>query len=245
MQGARLGPEYAPDAIESELGAAGAVFSRHDRDELNAEAARLLDSGKVLGWFDGRMEFGPRALGARSILADPRDPAMQATLNLKIKFREGFRPFAPSVLAERVGEYFEFDGESPYMLLVMPVRANRRVAYEGEAAGRWGIDVLNLPRSDLPAITHLDYSARLQTVGRDRAPGLHALILAFEARTGCAVVVNTSFNVRGEPIVCTPTDAYSCFMRTHLDYLVMPPFLLAKQDQPDQGARWDRPLQRD
>ena len=245
MRGARLGPEYDAGAIATELDAAGAVYRRMERNALNTEVAALLDAGKVVGWFDGRMEFGPRALGARSILADPRDATMQATLNRKIKFREGFRPFAPSVLAERVHEYFEFEGESPYMLLVMPVRADRRLAYADGAEGRWGIDVLNLPRSDLPAITHLDYSARIQTVTAGDAPGFHALLTAFAERTGCAVLVNTSFNVRGEPIVCSPTDAYSCFMRTHIDYLAMPPFLLAKTDQPDQGDRWHRPVERD
>src|SRR5262249_54748808 len=197
---------------------------------------------KVVGWFDGRMEFGPRALGARSILGDPRSPRMQAQMNLKIKFREGFRPFAPSVLRERVADYFELDGDSPYMLLVAPVRRERQIPMTAEQRRLWGIDQLNVPRSDLPAITHIDYSARIQTVDAETNPHYHELLHAFAELTGCGVVVNTSFNVRGEPIVCTPADAYRCFMRTEIDALVLYPFLLEKRGQPEwrEAADWQR-----
>jgi carbamoyltransferase len=202
-----------------------------ERDDLLREAASLLADEKVVGWFDGRMEFGPRALGARSILGDPRSPRMQAQLNIKIKFREGFRPFAPSVLRERVSEWFEIDRESPYMLLVAPVKNERQIPMTDDQRRLWGIDKLNVPRSDIPAVTHVDYSARIQTVDRETNPNYYDLIHEFERQTGCPVVVNTSFNVRGEPIVCTPADAYVCFMRTHIDYLVMGPFLLGKEVQ--------------
>jgi carbamoyltransferase len=211
---------------------------------LIRHVADALAGGAVVGWFDGRMEFGPRALGARSILADARDPRMQATLNLKIKFREGFRPFAPSVLAERAGEYFEMDADSPYMLMVSPVRAERRLTRPAEPpeGARWGIDELNTPRSDIPAVTHLDYTARVQTVTSEQSPGLREVLEAFEARTGCPLLVNTSFNVRGEPIVCTPGDAYTCFMRTQIDVLAMPPFLLRRSAQPSlNDPRWQTP----
>ncbi len=242
MHGALLGPSFTPSEIQADLAASGAVCERLDRDGAVARAAALLAAGRVIGWFDGAMEFGPRALGARSILADARDPSMQARINLKVKFREGFRPFAPSVLAERASEYFAIDGESPYMLFVAPVREERRLPpVAGDS--RWGIDRLNVPRSEIPAVTHLDYSARLQTVTADRSPGLHAVLRAFDERTGCPLLVNTSFNVRGEPIVCTPADAYDCFMRTDLDALVAPPFVLMKRDQPVQDpARWQRPV---
>ncbi|MHB1862141.1 MAG: carbamoyltransferase family protein [Gemmatimonadaceae bacterium] len=245
MRGALLGPSYAADDIERELSPFGAAWERMGRDGAIARAAELLAAGKVIGWFDGAMEFGPRALGARSILADARDAGMQARINMMVKFREGFRPFAPSVLAERAAEYFEIDGESPYMTFVAPVRESRRLPpADGEA--RQGLDRLNVPRSDIPAVTHLDYSARLQTVTAERAPGLHAVLAAFADRTGCALLVNTSFNVRGEPIVCSPADAYDCFMRTNLDALVMPPFVLMKSNQPVQNpARWHRPPARD
>jgi carbamoyltransferase len=233
MQGAYLGPEYAPEAIASYLDSAGASYRRLERTDLLESVAELLATENVVGWFNGRMEFGPRALGARSILGDPRSPKMQAQMNLKIKFREGFRPFAPSVLAERVSDYFELNRESPYMLLVAPVSETRRIPLTEEQRGLWGIDMLNVPRSDIPAVTHVNYSARVQTVnGRDN-PDYHDLIQEFERRTGCGVVVNTSFNVRGEPIVCSPEDAYTCFMRTDMDYLVLGPFLLDKREQPD------------
>jgi carbamoyltransferase len=238
MSGSCLGPSYDPAEIERELSALDARFVRLDEPALLAQVAALLAEGRVVGWMDGRMEFGPRALGARSILADPRDPHMQATLNRKIKFREGFRPFAPSVLEERAAEYFELDVPSPYMLVVAPVLERRRLSLP-EGSEAWGIERLNQPRSDIPAVTHLDYSARVQTVSSDQSPRFHALLRAFEARTGCPLLVNTSFNVRGEPIVCTPTDAYTCFMRTAIDALVVYPFLLLRGDQPRTTAdRW-------
>jgi carbamoyltransferase len=230
MCGAYLGPAFDARDIESRLTASGAVFEQIAESEIAPTAAKLLAEGAVLGWFEGGMEFGPRALGARSILADPRDPAMQAKINLKIKFREGFRPFAPSVLDERAKDFFEITDESPYMLVVAPVKEDRRVPLPDD--GRWGIDLLNSPRSDIPAVTHLDYSARIQTVTRERSPLYYDMISEFERLTGCPLVVNTSFNVRGEPIVCTPEDAYRCFMRTHLDYLIIGPFVLAKPAQP-------------
>jgi carbamoyltransferase len=193
------------------------------------------------------MEFGPRALGARSILGDPRSPRMQADMNIKIKFREGFRPFAPSVLRERVSEYFELDADSPYMLLVAPVNAKRQIPMTEEQRKLWGIEQLNVPRSDLPAITHIDYSARVQTVTRETNPNYYDLIREFERQTGCAVLVNTSFNVRGEPIVCSPLDAYRCFMRTNIDYLVLYPYLLAKTEQPawKETEDWRKEFQLD
>jgi carbamoyltransferase len=232
MKGSHLGPSYAADEIESQLSAAGAVFEKLTEEEIVSRCAALLASENVIGWFQGRMEFGPRALGARSILADPRSPRMQALINLKIKFREGFRPFAPSVLGDRAAEYFEVGDESPYMLVVAPVREERRLPIPDDGGERWGIDLLNIPRSDIPAVTHLDYSARVQTVTRDRTPLYHRLISEFDRLTGCPLVVNTSFNVRGEPIVCSPADAYRCFMRTHLDYLFIGEYFLAKTSQP-------------
>jgi carbamoyltransferase len=194
--------------------------------------ASILAEEQVVGWFQGPMEFGPRALGGRSILGDPRSKSMQSLMNKKIKYRESFRPFAPSVLAERVSEYFQLDRSSPYMLLVAQLQASKQVAMTDKEKQLFGIDKLHIPRSDIPAITHVDYSARVQTVHRETNPRYHALIKAFEQLTGCALLVNTSFNVRGEPIVCTPQDAYRCFMRTEMDYLAMGNFLLAKPDQP-------------
>jgi carbamoyltransferase len=247
MQGAYLGPEFSEDEIEAFLKSQGAVYHRREREELHRHVAGQIASGKVIGWFDGRMEFGPRALGSRSILGDPRSPKMQAQMNIKIKFREGFRPFAPSVLRERVGDYFEMDVDSPYMLLVAPVKRERRIPMTEDQEKLWGIDKLNLPRSDLPAITHIDYSARVQTVTADTNPNYYALIREFERQTGCAVVINTSFNVRGEPIVCTPADAYRCFMRTHIDHLVLGPFLLNKEEQPEwkETGAWQKEFQLD
>jgi len=233
MQGAYLGPSFAPDEIERFLKLQGAAYERLERDTLLRRVAALLAQEQVVGWFDGRMEFGPRALGARSILGDPRSPRMQAPMNIKVKFREGFRPFAPSVLRERVSDYFELDGDSPYMLLVAPVKRERQLAMTDAQEKLWGIDKLNVPRSDIPAVTHIDYSARVQTVSHDDNPNYYDLIAEFERATGCAVLVNTSFNVRGEPIVCTPADAYQCFMRTHIDHLVLYPFLLDKAAQPE------------
>jgi carbamoyltransferase len=193
------------------------------------------------------MEFGPRALGSRSILGDPRSPRMQAQMNIKIKFREGFRPFAPSVLRHRVSDYFEMDCDSPYMLLVAPVAKQRQIPMTTEQHNLWGIEQLNVVRSDIPAVTHIDYSARVQTVDRQRNANYFDLISEFERLTGCGVVVNTSFNVRGEPIVCTPADAYRCFMRTHIDYLVLWPFLLDKRDQPEwkESEEWLKTFQLD
>ena len=239
MRGAYLGPDFSDDEIEDFLKAQGAAYQKLDRCELNKRAAAVLAEEKIVGWFDGRMEFGPRALGSRSIVGDPRSPRMQAQMNLKIKFREGFRPFAPSVLRERVSDYFEMDCDSPYMLLVAPVKKERQIPMTGEQQKLWGIEQLNVPRSDIPAITHIDYSARVQTVSADTSPNYHALIKEFENQTGCGVVVNTSFNVRGEPIVCTPADAYQCFMRTHIDYLVLGSFLLDKAAQPEWTEEGD------
>jgi carbamoyltransferase len=247
MQGALLGPAFADDEIEAFLKARRAPYHRLDGEALVSEVADLLAHEKVVGWFQGRMEFGPRALGNRSILGDPRSPKMQALMNLKIKFREGFRPFAPSVLRERVADYFELTEDSPYMLLVAPVKKERQIPMSEVEQRLWGIDKLNVPRSDIPAVTHIDYSARIQTVSREDNVLYHDLLRAFEARTGCAVLVNTSFNVRGEPIVCTPEDAYRCFMRTHIDYLVMGSFLLDKKEQPEwkEIGDWRKEFQLD
>ena len=200
-----------------------------------------------MGWFNGRMEFGPRALGARSIIGDPRNPRIQEQMNLKIKFRESFRPFAPSVLRDRASDYFELEVDSPYMLLVAPVREDRRVPLPEGSEALWGIERLNVPRSDIPAVTHVDHSARVQTVDEATNPDYHDLIRAFEELTGCGVLVNTSFNVRGEPIVCTPDDAYRCFMRTQMDGLVLGPFLVRKEDQPPwhEEEGWETRFQLD
>lgn len=247
MHGAYLGPSFTEEQIQATLESVGAVYRRLDRDALLATVADALADEKVVGWFNGRMEFGPRALGARSILGDPRSPRMQAQMNIKIKFREGFRPFAPSVLREDVHEWFELDRDSPYMLLVAPVKQERQIPMSDDARKLWGIDQLNVPRSDIPAVTHIDYSARIQTVDRETNPDYHDLIAAFKARTGCPVVVNTSFNVRGEPIVCTPEDAWRCFMRTHLDVLVLGPFVLEKPAQPawEESTAWQQEFQLD
>ena len=239
MRGAYLGPDYSSDEIRSFLDAVGAVYARLDREDLLSKTAELLAAENVVGWFNGRMEFGPRALGARSILGDARSSRMQAQMNLKIKFRESFRPFAPSVIDERASDYFELDCDSPYMLLVAPLREERRIPIAENQQHLWGIEKLNLTRSDVPAITHVDYSARVQTVGPEFNPDYYDLLRAFERLTGCPLVVNTSFNVRGEPIVCTPKDAYTCFMRTAMDYLVMWPFLLDKRTQPKWSEEED------
>ncbi len=247
MQGARLGPSFSPDEIEASLRTFGASYVRLDPSPLAEQTAALLADEKVVGWFEGRMEFGPRALGARSILGDPRSTTMQAQMNLKIKFREGFRPFAPSVLRERVAEWFELDQASPYMLLVAPVKTERQIPMTEGQQRLWGIEQLNVPRSDIPAVTHIDYSARVQTVERDTCRPYYDLIAAFDRLTGCPVVINTSFNVRGEPIVCTPEDAYQCFMRTDMDALVLWPFLLHKKDQPvwKEAVDWRTTIQPD
>jgi carbamoyltransferase len=247
MRGAYLGPDYSDDEIESFLRSVGAAYRKLGREELLQAAAAHLADEKVLGWFNGRMEFGPRALGARSILGDPRSPRMQAQMNIKIKFREGFRPFAPSVLRDRVSEYFELDTDSPYMLLVAPVRRDRQIAMTDASERLWGIDKLNVVRSDIPAVTHIDYSARIQTVSRETNADYYDLIQEFARLTGCAVIVNTSFNVRGEPIVCTPADAYRCFMRTQLDYLVLGSYMLDKTAQPEwkEDQSWQQEFQLD
>ena len=231
MRGAYLGPEFAQADIEQRLRAVGAVFSVLDDAALSDACARGLAEEKALGWFQGRMEFGPRALGGRSILGDPRSPRMQSTLNLKVKYRESFRPFAPSVLREQVADWFDLDADSPYMLLVADVVAERRKAMSAEEQKLFGIDKLKVPRSDIPAVTHVDYSARIQTVHADTNPRYHALISRFHELTGCPVVVNTSFNVRGEPIVCTPEDAFRCFMGTEIELLAVGNCLLRKEEQ--------------
>jgi len=247
MCGSFLGPEYGQDEIRRHLDAVGAVYREMQDDELLPRLAEILAGEKVVGWFQGRMEFGPRALGGRSIIGDPRSVSMQSVMNLKIKYRESFRPFAPSVLAERVADYFEQAGPSPYMLIVAPVQKNIRMPVSEKEQAMFGIERLNQKRSELPAITHVDYSARVQTVHKETNPRYHALISEFESLTGCGVVVNTSFNVRGEPIVCTPEDAYRCFMRTEMDYLVLENFILAKTDQPkwDQEDRWEEEFELD
>ena len=231
MHGAFLGPEFGAEEIRSALDGAGARYRTLGDEALLDAAAGALAAGKALGWFQGRMEFGPRALGNRSILADARSPVMQKTLNSKIKFRESFRPFAPSVLRADVADWFELDRDSPYMLLVAGVRSKRRLDETGEHRTRFGLERLHLPRSDIPAVTHVDYSARVQTVHPDTNPRYHALLEAFKAKTGCPVLVNTSFNVRGEPIVCTPADAFRCFMGTDLDCLAVGNCFLHKEEQ--------------
>ena len=231
MQGSYLGPAFSQDEIERRLSAAGGKYEVLGDDVLLDAVVEPLVAGKAVGWFQGRMEFGPRALGSRSILGDARSPAMQKTLNLKVKYRESFRPFAPSVLAEDAAEWFELERESPYMLQVADVRAEHRRAMTIEETSLFGIDKLNVPRSDIPAVTHVDYSARIQTVHRETNPRYHALLSAFKARTGCPVLVNTSFNVRGEPIVCTPEDAFRCFMGTEIEVLAAGNCLLRKEDQ--------------
>jgi len=238
MCGAYLGPVYAQADIEARLAAAGARFRVLGDEELIETAASLLASENVVGWFQGRMEFGPRALGGRSILGDPRSPKMQSVLNLKIKYRESFRPFAPSVLREHVAEWFELDQDSPYMLMVADVAKSRRIGATAEEAGLFGIEKLKVPRSAIPAVTHVDYSARIQTVHAETNPRYHALISAFHRKTGCPVLINTSFNVRGEPIVCTPEDAWRCLMGTEMDALVIGNCILLKDDQ-DPAARLD------
>jgi carbamoyltransferase len=234
MRGSFLGPEFSPAQIREYLDAKRYPYRELGEGEWPSEIARLVADQMVVGLFHGRMEFGPRALGNRSIIGDPRSVKMQSVLNLKIKFRESFRPFAPAVLEECAGEYFELDCESPYMLLVAPVRAERCLPSQGDERQLEIHEWVNRPRSDLPAITHVDYSARIQSVSERTNPRFHALLSAFRDLTGCAVLINTSFNVRGEPIVCTPSDAYRCFLRTEMDYLVLGPYLLSKAEQP----RW-------
>ncbi len=239
MKGSLLGPSYTDEEIEAELKRLGAVYHKLDRQQFLEGVSDRLVQEKVVGWFSGRMEFGPRALGGRSIIGDPRSRNMQSVMNLKIKYRESFRPFAPSVLEEECSKVFEIASDSPYMLLVAPVQKNRRIAMTEEQEKLFGIDKLNVPRSDIPAITHIDYSARIQTVNQQRNGLYYDMIRAFYEKTGCPLVVNTSFNVRGEPIVESPTDAYRCFMRTEMDCLAIGSFILDKNDQPEWKEEGD------
>ncbi|MGH8602954.1 MAG: carbamoyltransferase family protein, partial [Gammaproteobacteria bacterium] len=247
MQGAYLGPRYSNEEIVRHLDSIGASWDRLEEEGLIARVTELLDQGNVVGWFQGRMEFGPRALGSRSIIGDARNSKMQSVMNLKIKYRESFRPFAPAVIREKVSEWFEMDHDSPYMLLVAPVKADKRFAMTEEQERLFGIEKLNVPRSEIPAVTHMDYSARIQTVHSNTNPRFYRLLHRFETRTGCPVLVNTSFNVRGEPIVCTPEDAYRCFMRTEMDYLVMEDVLLDKKKQSpwQEASDWRKEFQLD
>jgi len=247
MQGAYLGPGFTSTEIQTFLDRAEIPYQRLDGEALMSQLAELIDDGKIIGWFQGRMEFGPRALGGRSIIGDPRNPRMQSVMNLKIKYRESFRPFAPAVLAEQVSGWFEQSQPSPYMLIVAPVAASKRIAMSEAEQRLFGIDKLHVARSQVPAITHVDYSARLQTVHRETNPRFHRLISAFAERTGCPLLVNTSFNVRGEPIVGSPEDAYRCFMRTEMDYLVLEDCLLAKSEQPaqEQDLSWQQTFELD
>ena len=231
MKGAYLGPEFTDNEIETELTNCGANFKKLSEAEMIEEVASALADEKGVGWMQGRMEFGPRALGGRSIIADPRSPVMQKQLNLKVKYRESFRPFAPSVLREDVSEWFEHEADSPYMLLVADVQSDKRRAMTDEEEALFGIDKLNVPRSSVPAITHVDYSARIQTVHADTNPKYHAVITKFKEKTGCPLVVNTSFNVRGEPIICSPKDAFKCFMGTEMDVLAVGNYVLYKEQQ--------------
>ena len=231
MKGAYLGPEFSNKEIENDLNKCGAIYRKLSEAELIDEVSTSLKNNLAIGWMQGRMEFGPRALGGRSIIADPRSPKMQKQLNLKVRYRESFRPFAPSILVEDVSDWFEHDSISPYMLLVSYVKKNRCLKMTSNEELLFGIDKLNVPRSEIPAITHIDYTARIQTVNRNTNPIFHAVISKFKEKTGCPIVVNTSFNIRGEPIVCTPTDAFNCFMGTDLDLLAIGNYLLKKKDQ--------------
>jgi carbamoyltransferase len=240
MKGSYLGPRYKAESLRKFLDSREIPYKQLDDTELTHTVANHLKTGKVVGWFQGRMEFGPRALGGRSIIGDPRSPKMQSVMNLKIKYRESFRPFAPSVLQEKVSEWFDMNAESPYMLLVAPVKEDKRIDIPDEKKDLFGIDLLNVPRSQIPAITHVDYSARIQTVRKETNPRYYDLIQEFEKITGCPVIINTSFNVRGEPIVCRPEEAYLCFMRTEMDTLVLENFVLDKVDQTplDEDTDW-------
>ena len=236
MKGSYLGPKFTDNEIKSELNDYGAVFKKLSENELIDEVASAIADGKAVGWMQGRMEFGPRALGGRSIIADPRSSVMQKQLNLKVKYRESFRPFAPSVLREDVSEWFEHDTDSPYMLLVADVKKDKRLTMTEDEKALFGIDKLNVSRSSIPAITHVDYSARIQTVHKDTNPLYHAVISKFKEKTGCPIIVNTSFNVRGEPIICTPTDAFKCFMGTEMDMLAIGNYVFYK-DQQDKALK--------
>jgi carbamoyltransferase len=235
MSGSYLGPKYSDAEILDAINKGGWIAKRVDAAVLAETVAEHLATEKVVGLMQGRMEFGPRALGGRSIIGDARSPKMQSVMNLKIKYRESFRPFAPAVLREHVADWFEIDGDSPYMLLVADVKSERRLPEPEGTKSLWGIDKLNVPRSTVPAITHVDYSARIQTVRRDTSPLYYDIIAAFNRRTGCPVIINTSFNVRGEPMVCSPEDAYRCFMRSDMDVLVLENFILEKADQPKRA----------
>ena len=240
QRGSYLGPEFSRNEIHTYLKTRNIPFEEVGFDNIPDHVADLIANEKVIGWFQGRMEFGPRALGSRSIIGDARSPKMQEVMNLKIKFRESFRPFAPSVIMERVSTYFDMEVESPYMLLVADVQKDRQIPMSTEQQKLFGLEKLNIVRSDIPAVTHVDYSARIQTVHKETNPLYHALISSLDKRHGCGVIINTSFNVRGEPIICTPEDAYLCFMRTHIDYLVLGPFVLDKTKQPalDGDSDW-------
>jgi carbamoyltransferase len=231
MKGGYLGPSYSQAEIDARLTRCGAVFETVPEDEVINRTVQALVDGQAVGWMNGRMEFGPRSLGARSILADPRSPQMQKTLNLKVKYRESFRPFAPSVLREDLSDWFELDQDSPYMLIVADVATSKRKQMTEAEKRLFGIEKLNIPRSEIPAVTHIDYSARIQTVHSDTNPRFHALISRFKEVTGCPILVNTSFNVRGEPVVCSPEDAYRCFMGTELELLVIGNSILEKKSQ--------------
>ena len=247
MRGSYLGKRFSNQEITAYLESVDAKYTELDDDRLMPRLAELLDQEQVIGWFNGRMEFGPRALGGRSIIGDPRSEKMQSVMNLKIKYRESFRPFAPAVKAERVSDWFDIDRRSPYMLLVAPVREEKRLPMTEDQKQLFGVEKLHIPRSEIPAITHVDYSARVQTIHPETNPRFYDLINNFEDRTGCPVLINTSFNVRGEPIVYTPEDAYRCFMRTEMDYLVMENILLAKTDQParEQDESWKQEFELD
>lgn len=247
QRGSYFGPGFTDDQVRSILDRFGAQYEMLPEEDIPTRVAQLIADQNVIGWFQGRMEFGPRALGSRSIIGDARSEKMQSIMNLKIKFRESFRPFAPSVAYDRVSDYFEIDRESPYMLLVAPVKEELRTAMSGEQEKLFGIDKLNIPRSTIPAITHVDYSARVQTVHPEDNPRYYAMIREFERLSGCPVVINTSFNVRGEPIVCDPEHAYTCFMRTDMDYLMVGPYLCAKTEQPEwkEEGNWRDEFQLD
>ena len=231
MNGSYLGPKFENDFIEKKLNSLKANYKKYNREEIIALTAKDLAKEKTVGWFQGRMEFGPRALGGRSILADPRSEKMQKELNLKIKFRESFRPFAPSVLREDVSDWFDLNSDSPYMLIVSEVKKNKQIKMKAEDEKLFGIEKLNIKRSSIPAITHVDYSARIQTVHKDTNSRYYDLISEFKKNTDCPILVNTSFNVRGEPIVCSIEDAFNCFMGTNLDILVIEDFILFKDQQ--------------
>jgi len=240
MHGSYLGPAYEDDAIRHYLDSENVSYEVLAENQISERIAQLIAEEKVVGWFQGRMEFGPRALGARSIIGDARSSKMQETMNLKIKFRESFRPFAPSVLRDKSADYFELNADSPYMLLVAPVRSNRCRELTQEENKLFGLEKLNVQRSDVPAITHVDYSARVQTVSASENPRYYDLLKKFDHKYGCPVIINTSFNVRGEPIVCSPQDAYRCFMRTNMDNLIMGKYLLHKREQKplDKDINW-------